>query len=56
MARDLTRERDGLDDALSARARERGLPREWPDLFFRVQSRSKADGTGADPGAPDAEG
>jgi hypothetical protein len=43
LAEDLTRERDGLHDALSAIARERKLPREWPDLFFRTQSRSAAD-------------
>lgn len=39
LAEDLTRERDGLFDALSARARERGLPRDWPKQFFRVTPR-----------------
>lgn len=39
LAEDLTRERDGLHAALVARAVERGLPREWADRFFRVQSR-----------------
>jgi hypothetical protein len=43
LAEDLTRERDGLHDAMSAIARERKLPREWPDLFFRVQSRSAGE-------------
>jgi hypothetical protein len=49
LAEDLTRERDGLHDALSAIARERKLPREWPDLFFRTQGRS---GGGEVPEAP----
>jgi hypothetical protein len=55
MAEDLTRERDGLHDALSARARERGLPRDWPDQFFRTKSRpsaAKAAADGADPAPP----
>ncbi len=39
MADELTRERDGLWMALASRARERGLPRDWPDLFFRVEAR-----------------
>ena len=41
LAYDLTRERDGLHDALSARSRERGLARSWPDLFFRVRSKAR---------------
>lgn len=41
LAEALTRERDGLHDALSGRARERDLPRDWADLFFRVERRSK---------------
>jgi hypothetical protein len=49
MAEDLTNERDGLHDALSARARERGLSRDWPDLFFRTQTRTKPD----EPEAPE---
>jgi hypothetical protein len=43
LAEDLTRERDGLHDALSAIARERRLSREWPDLFFRTQGRGAGD-------------
>lgn len=39
LAEDLTRERDGLYDALSTRAREKGLPRDWPRQFFRVSTR-----------------
>jgi hypothetical protein len=39
LAEDLTRERDGLFDALSARARDKGLPRDWPKQFFRVTAR-----------------
>ena len=35
---DMTRERDGLWAALDERRRERNLPREWPDLFFRIES------------------
>jgi hypothetical protein len=38
LAEDLTADRDGLRDALAARARDRGLPRTWPDVFFRTQS------------------
>ncbi|MBK9266377.1 MAG: hypothetical protein IPM54_42150 [Polyangiaceae bacterium] len=44
LAEDLTRERDGLYDALSARAREKGLPRDWPKQFFRVTTRKTASG------------
>ncbi len=43
LADDLTRERDGLEDALSARARERKLPRDWSALFFRITPRSRPD-------------
>lgn len=44
LAEDLTRERDGLEDALSSRARERKLPRDWPSLFFRTTpSRQRTD-------------
>jgi hypothetical protein len=39
LAQELTRERDSLHDELSAIARERGLPRDWPDMFFRVEVR-----------------
>jgi hypothetical protein len=42
LAEELTRERDGLHDALRSRGRERGLPRDWSDVFFRVESRSGA--------------
>jgi len=40
LADDLTRERDGLEAALMARARERDLTRDWPSRFFRVESRA----------------
>lgn len=43
LAEDLTRERDGLEDALAARARELKLPRDWSSLFFRVPARDRAD-------------
>lgn len=43
LADDLTRERDGLHDALSARAREKGLPRDWADQFFRKAHRPEAE-------------
>ncbi|MDP3501683.1 MAG: hypothetical protein Q8S33_15200 [Myxococcales bacterium] len=39
----LTRERDGLSEALSQRARDRKLPRDWPTLFFPVTSRNVAE-------------
>jgi hypothetical protein len=52
MAEDLTRERDGLHDALSGRAREIGLPRDWPDLFFRTMSRSAPEEAESPPAAP----
>ncbi|MDC3955072.1 hypothetical protein [Polyangium jinanense] len=42
LAEGLTRERDGLHEALSARARERGLPRDWAGQFFRKVSRAGA--------------
>lgn len=41
LAESLTRERDGLHAALGQRARERNLPRDWPDVFFRVQRSSQ---------------
>lgn len=41
MAEGLTKERDGLFELLSARARAKGLAREWPQAFYRVAS-SKA--------------
>jgi len=47
LAEDITRERDGLYDALSARGREKGLPRDWPKQFFRV-NRRKSSGGGDD--------
>lgn len=47
LGEDLTRERDGLFEALSARARDRGLPRDWPRQFFRVSPR-KSGGDGDD--------
>jgi hypothetical protein len=43
LAEDLTRERDGLEARLVARAHERGLPRDWPARFFRTEvSRSES--------------
>lgn len=41
LAAELTRERDGLHEALSARARERQLPRSFADVFFRTESRPR---------------
>jgi hypothetical protein len=49
MADSLTRERDGLHEALAAHARDKGLPRAWPDTFFRVERR----GSGAETEAPE---
>ncbi len=55
LAEDLTRERDGLAEALGARARVKKLGREWPALFFRVESRtSSADTSVEEPPAPSA--
>jgi hypothetical protein len=53
MADALTRERDGLHELLAERARDRGLPRDWPDMFFRVASRSRSmEATPAEPSPP----
>ncbi|HEX2574233.1 MAG TPA: hypothetical protein VH877_32095 [Polyangia bacterium] len=55
VAVELTQERDKLHDDLSAIARERGLPRGWPDTFFRVETKkSGASENGQTPakGAP----
>jgi hypothetical protein len=54
MAESLTRERDGLHEALAARAREVGLPRAWPDTFFRVERRGGAAEDAAEPEPPEA--
>lgn len=43
LANDLTRERDGLFETLSARARDKGLPRDWSKQFFRVSNRKSND-------------
>lgn len=43
MADDLTRDRDELWELLAQRARERGLPREWPNLFFKTESRKRVE-------------
>jgi len=51
LAEDLTRERDGLYDVLSTRARERGLSRDWANQFFRVGSRN-ASGSDSDTPEP----
>jgi hypothetical protein len=49
---DLTRERDGLEALLVVRARERGLPRDWPARFFRVARRDGADAVAPPAGEP----
>jgi len=41
LAEDLTRARDGLSELLSARAREKQLPREWAGVFFRTAGRRR---------------
>lgn len=41
LAKDLTDGRDKLEAALGDRARERGLPREWPATFFRVVKKNE---------------
>jgi hypothetical protein len=51
-ADDLTRERDGLYEGLSARARERGLPRDWASQFFRTAGGGSS---GAEEGEPEVE-
>lgn len=59
LAEELTAARDGLHEALAARARERKLPREWPSLFFRPARRGNgAMGTSApvDPETVPTEG
>ena len=38
----LTRERDGLRDALAAIARRKGLAHMWPELFLQVEQRGRA--------------
>ncbi len=52
---DLTHERDGLSEALAARARERGLDRRWPNTFFRTPSRSSRSSTSEDDTTPSDE-
>lgn len=55
LAVELTLERDQLHDDLSAIARERGLSREWPDMFFRVVTAKNGepkDSQTPDGGAP----
>ncbi len=42
LAADFTRERDALEEALRARARERNLPRDWPATFFRAPAARRA--------------
>ncbi|MBI2571629.1 MAG: hypothetical protein HYV63_31855 [Candidatus Schekmanbacteria bacterium] len=54
LAEDLTRERDGVHEALSARARERRLRRVWPDRFFRVGDGRTASKATTPPGAEGA--
>ena len=43
LAAELTAGRDALRDELARIGREQGLPRDWPDSFFRVQ-RSEDSG------------
>ena len=54
LAEDLTRERDGLYEALAAHARTKGLPRDWPKQFFRVTKRDTPDSeeSSPEPAAP----
>jgi hypothetical protein len=42
LAEGLTAARDGLYETLAARARERGLDREWPGVFFRKTPASSS--------------
>jgi hypothetical protein len=42
LADTLTRERDSLRDALAEVAREKRLPRDWADMFFRVSTRRRS--------------
>jgi hypothetical protein len=55
LAEDLTRERDGLYEALAAIGRAKNLPRDWPKQFFRVDKRntSDSDDTTAEANAPE---
>ncbi len=46
LAEDLTRERDGLHDALSGVARDKKLPRHWADLFFARERRTRPEPAG----------
>lgn len=53
LAEDLTRERDALHRELSELAAERGLARDWADLFFRTARRPGDGGEDeAEPGSP----
>lgn len=54
MADSLTRERDGLHEALAAHARDKGLPRTWPDTFFRVERRGSAAEDAGEPEGAEA--
>jgi len=49
LADKLTRERDALHESLAAIAREKSLPRDWPDAFFRVEERGAAPAEQAGP-------
>lgn len=49
MADALTRERDGLYELLSARAREKNLPRDWPSQFFRILKRKEDEESAGEP-------
>lgn len=54
LAEDMTRERDGLHDALAGHGRTKGLPRDWPKQFFRATKRKTSDDadTTPEPAAP----
>lgn len=47
----LTADRDALYEALSARARERGLARDWPQAFFRKEKARRPSTAATFPGA-----
>lgn len=52
LADDLTRERDGLHRELSELAADKGLARDWADLFFRTTRRSSDSGDTEPPSPP----
>ena len=48
LAEGLTAARDGLHETLAGRARERGLDRAWPGIFFR-RTKTRVTPTEAPP-------